>query len=369
MRHDGLASPQDRSLGGQPTTLGDIFGQIRLTTAIAVVGLVGVIVGSLGPWITTVLGSLPGYRGDGRISLGCAIVAILLLIVPVRQQAKLPATVLAFLFTIGAVATAGYDAIHISWATTKVTLFGHQLATTGWGVLAAAAWGGIALAAIAWSFRSWVRWPLVILAIIAAIGLPTASGWVGYVKPAHAKEAASQRPTIPTTPNTTGASATTTAAAQTTTSKTSQSGQPSGTTPCGTTAWVNSVTSCGFAEKVYSTYKQSQPNESLPSQVVALSPATGKTYTMNCGALTDTWVTCRGGNNALVAFQPNVTVQQTSGSWMDAYTASNPYCEDGYCAYALQSGQSCLPGWHYAGQGDGYPPTCGKQENTTVPSG
>ncbi len=63
----------------------------------------------------------------------------------------------------------------------------------------------------------------------------------------------------------------------------------------------SSVTSCGFAEAVRKAYAESAAtNVSRSSRsVLATSPVTGRTYTMNCvpdGQL----VTCTGGENAVV---------------------------------------------------------------------
>jgi serine/threonine-protein kinase len=63
----------------------------------------------------------------------------------------------------------------------------------------------------------------------------------------------------------------------------------------------SSVTSCGFAEAVRKAYAESAAtNVSRSSRsVVATSPVTGRTYTMNCVA-DGQLVTCSGGENAVV---------------------------------------------------------------------
>ncbi|WP_433525531.1 protein kinase domain-containing protein [Nocardia pseudovaccinii] len=63
----------------------------------------------------------------------------------------------------------------------------------------------------------------------------------------------------------------------------------------------SSVTSCGFAEAVRKAYAESAAtNVSRSSRsVVAASPVTGRTYTMNCVA-EGQLVTCTGGENAVV---------------------------------------------------------------------
>ncbi|MGW4773914.1 protein kinase domain-containing protein [Nocardia sp. NPDC004278] len=86
---------------------------------------------------------------------------------------------------------------------------------------------------------------------------------------------------------------------------------PAGATHCTTgqpvsgtftqSATGSSVTSCGFAEAVRQAYADSAAtNVSRSSRsVVATSPVTGRTYTMNCVA-DGPLVTCTGGENAVV---------------------------------------------------------------------
>ncbi|MFX0575138.1 protein kinase domain-containing protein [Nocardia nepalensis] len=86
---------------------------------------------------------------------------------------------------------------------------------------------------------------------------------------------------------------------------------PAGATQCTTgqpvtgtfsqSATGSSVTSCGFAEAVRKAYADSAAtNVSRSSRsVVATSPVTGRTYTMNCVA-DGPLVTCTGGENAVV---------------------------------------------------------------------
>lgn len=75
-----------------------------------------------------------------------------------------------------------------------------------------------------------------------------------------------------------------------------------GMTACDQNISVNSVTSCPFADNVFSTYANDyQSSGQSDDTVVASSPATGNTYTMNCTS-DGTTVTCTGGNNAEVTF-------------------------------------------------------------------
>ncbi len=86
---------------------------------------------------------------------------------------------------------------------------------------------------------------------------------------------------------------------------------PPGARPCGaappaTVALANAaagteMTSCEFAEEVRKAYAEAAGGGrgSAPASVVAASPITGQTYTMNCSER-DRLVTCTGGNNAVV---------------------------------------------------------------------
>ncbi|WP_432420331.1 protein kinase domain-containing protein [Nocardia neocaledoniensis] len=107
-----------------------------------------------------------------------------------------------------------------------------------------------------------------------------------------------------------GGGAATTAPRATTAAPTTSAGPvtlPAGAQPCesgaaggafGKAAIGSTVTSCGFAEAVRAAYA-SGGTAAGPRSVVATSPVTGRTYTMNCtpeGKL----VTCTGGENAVV---------------------------------------------------------------------
>jgi peptidoglycan hydrolase-like protein with peptidoglycan-binding domain len=67
---------------------------------------------------------------------------------------------------------------------------------------------------------------------------------------------------------------------------------------CGGGVWAGPTTSCPFAQNVRQQYF-SVPGDSIQIQV--FSPVTNQTYTMACVRDGD-WVTCRGGNNAVVQF-------------------------------------------------------------------
>ena len=67
---------------------------------------------------------------------------------------------------------------------------------------------------------------------------------------------------------------------------------------CGGGVFAGPSTSCEFAQNVREKYF-SVPGDSV--QIDVFSPVTKKTYTMACVRDGD-WVTCRGGNNAVVTF-------------------------------------------------------------------
>ena len=67
---------------------------------------------------------------------------------------------------------------------------------------------------------------------------------------------------------------------------------------CGCGVYAGSSTSCEFAQNVREKYF-SVPGDSV--EIDVYSPVTKQTYTMAC-VRTEDWVTCRGGNNAVVTF-------------------------------------------------------------------
>lgn len=74
---------------------------------------------------------------------------------------------------------------------------------------------------------------------------------------------------------------------------------PAGATAsCGGTVFVGPDTSCPFAENVVKAYSNSAGNGN--ATVRAVSPVTGRTYTMRCTGVSPH--VCRGGTNALVEF-------------------------------------------------------------------
>ncbi len=154
----------------------------------------------------------------------------------------------------------------------------------------------------------------VVLAAIAA-----AVGWHVVNKPDDNRAAVATGQPASQAPQTRTTAAPTTAASPTTPSATSGAATPpvgattcpatsAGTARFGKTATGSSVTSCQFAEEVRKAYaKAADPQAansqsagaSGPTSVVAVSPVTGRSYTMTC-TTSGQLVTCTGGENAVV---------------------------------------------------------------------
>lgn len=165
------------------------------------------------------------------------------------------------------------------------------------------------------SQRSIVLPILVAVLIIVVIAVGGAVGWSVLGSPDQGSGAdnragatvtsASPRGTTP------GGAAATTAAPTTTSSAPTSVTLPAGAKSCSTgqpapgtftqSAAGSEVTSCPFAEAVRQAYAQSAAAASsrAPRSVVATSPVTGRTYTMNCVA-EGQMVVCTGGENAVV---------------------------------------------------------------------
>lgn len=92
-------------------------------------------------------------------------------------------------------------------------------------------------------------------------------------------------------------------AATPTTTNPSLPSPPPGMRPCDQNISANSVTSCPFAENVFGSYANNYKANGEQSNVTvsADSPATSRSYSMNC-ATDGTTVACTGGNNAFVTF-------------------------------------------------------------------
>ena len=72
---------------------------------------------------------------------------------------------------------------------------------------------------------------------------------------------------------------------------------PAGTSHCGGGVYVNSATTCPFAQNVRSAYSRSGGGDTT---ITAYSPATGRTFVMSCSGGSPH--VCFGGDNAKVYF-------------------------------------------------------------------
>jgi hypothetical protein len=131
-----------------PKTLGEVLGALRLTTALALVGAVVMAVGSVGPWVDTVLGSVSGTHGDGQITLVAAGLVFVFVVVGHTRHGSRVSAVLATLAAVAGGATAAYDLSNIHDATADTTLFGTQLAQPGWGLYAVIAGAAVVVCCV-----------------------------------------------------------------------------------------------------------------------------------------------------------------------------------------------------------------------------
>jgi hypothetical protein len=129
--------PEDGAPNARPRTVGELVSRTTLPAAAIFLGLVLCIIGSLAPWATSPINSAAGIDGDGKITIGIAILALILLVV--RDSAPTLATLSLILIGFGV-----FEAIHIHDKVSQVTLFGQQVDHVGWGVYLIIAGGVLA---------------------------------------------------------------------------------------------------------------------------------------------------------------------------------------------------------------------------------
>lgn len=122
-----------------PRTLGDAISGVTVPAAAMAVGFVVCIVGSVAPWATSPLSSVPGTNGDGKISIVLAVVGLLVLL---RGASR--AWAMLGVLSVALVALGIYEAVHIHHQLAGVTLYGQQIDHVGWGVYAVIAGAVIA---------------------------------------------------------------------------------------------------------------------------------------------------------------------------------------------------------------------------------
>jgi hypothetical protein len=129
--------PEDGVPNTRPRTVGELISRTPLPVAGIFLGLVLCVIGSLAPWATSPINAAAGIDGDGKITIGIAILALILLVV--RDSAPTLATLSLILLGFGI-----FEAIHIHDKVSQVTLFGQQVDHVGWGVYLIIAGGVLA---------------------------------------------------------------------------------------------------------------------------------------------------------------------------------------------------------------------------------
>jgi hypothetical protein len=200
---------------------------MRLSTAVAMLGLVVVAIGSVGPWIDTVLGSAGGLLGDGRITIGAAVLGAIALAV---ARGRTWGRVIAWFAAAVALTTAGYDFFHIRHEAVRATLFGHQIADVGWGPIAVMIGAAVTSAAVVAESAPRRRRTLTALACVGTVGALVAGA---LQEPSRAEANPRQSAAVATTPTSQNSTATSPAAATTTSSSVSETSLPAVPTSLG----------------------------------------------------------------------------------------------------------------------------------------
>jgi hypothetical protein len=362
----------------EPRTLGDVLAGVRVSTAVAFLGFVGLAAGSLGPWVATVLGSAAGTHGDGKITLGAAAIAALALLI---AQGRTGGAIVAGLAAAVGLGVAGYDLVHIQHAAAHATLFGPQLADAGWGVYVALVGAAVALTALVSAAPMLLRGTVTVVAVVGSAGAIVAGQIVVHQRASNASgSTAFASPTTnaqATTASTTNApAANTTATNSATTGTTSASGLTStptgsygGVAPldlsgpatdqagCGDEAFtVGPPTSCPFATNVFDTARSGYAaTGQVPATVVAFSPVTHETYRMKCGesSVSNEVICSNYPGNAVVVFDTSVLRSPGLKHWttcpttptQDVYLASSASPGCGFASAFVSQNHTTLSTW------------------------
>jgi hypothetical protein len=140
-QEDASARP---AVAGGPRTLGDVFGglaSLTIAEGVAVAAFLAIVVGSIGPWVTTPLASAAGTTGDGSLTIALAVVALFQF--PGRYRSRVQSAFMIAM-ALGASAIAIYDGNHLP----SSTVFGVQLVHAGWGLHLVVASGIVAALAV-----------------------------------------------------------------------------------------------------------------------------------------------------------------------------------------------------------------------------
>ncbi|WP_405177539.1 protein kinase domain-containing protein [Nocardia sp. NBC_01377] len=162
--------------------------------------------------------------------------------------------------------------------------------------------------------RSIVLPMLVAGVVIVVLAVGGVIGWTMFASKDKSADIVDQAGSITTSAvsrGTTPGAAAAPSASSTTSAAATSTALPAGAKSCSAgravpgsfaqTATGSEVTSCPFAEAVRQAYAESAAATSsrAPRSIVAVSPVTGRSYTMNCVA-SGQLVTCTGGENAVV---------------------------------------------------------------------
>jgi hypothetical protein len=218
--------------------------------------------------------------------------------------------VTAAVIAVVAAGLAGYNIIHISRATANVTLFGHHLASTGWGLYVTFGGALATLIALVSDSSPGIRGLTAVVAIAGAIAVLAAGPLVGSFTAIAPTVGATSPSTVPST-SPAQASGTTVPTISTPTSTSSTYSAP-GTAPTNTTPSAGSQkcdanitagpdTSCPFAENVSRAVAAGyQRTGQIPTQVTSSSPVTGKSYQLSC--VSATIISCTTASGASATF-------------------------------------------------------------------
>jgi len=263
----------------------------------------------------------------------------------------------------GALAVAAFDGARGKVATSKLTVFGVHVAGLGWGiyvVAAGAAIGCVALATDAVIVRERdqqghvlafmdLRGAMVVLAVMVGGGAAVAGVLVERAKlthPARLSSASGAASPAQTTATSTTQQQTATPPISLDTSSCANSGYVS-------VVYVGTNTSCSAGASAYGAYSlglvmrmESTGRRNPVALRLTPNPNNTLSYAIAC-IPTGSYVSCTGGNGALVRFpSPNPCQFDHSASSYCA-TRANPYCQMGQCSYPAPASKVCPPGWSY----------------------
>lgn len=124
-------------------TLGQTLSGMSLPETCIILGFAVVIIGSIGPWVSNPLASAGGMTGDGKITLGAAIIGLIAFFAGRADRT------VVMLIGLGITALGVWEAYHIHNRIKNIVAFGSHIDSVGWGVYAVIGGGAIACVAAA----------------------------------------------------------------------------------------------------------------------------------------------------------------------------------------------------------------------------